>query len=114
MSEYTSNPNSLTGGPFGTTAATTNTGFFTDKTNPSSVNCNALPEPSNGRVANADAIVVIKNTPKEGRENHVVVVIVLADTAEQPTMFPIRRHMPRALSFHTDYPLWRCLLLIGN
>ena len=51
MSEYTSNPNSLTGGPFGTTAATTNTGFFTDKTNPSSVNCNALPEPSSNVVA---------------------------------------------------------------
>ena len=48
---YSSNPNSMTGGPFGTTAATTNTGFFTDKTNPSSVNCNALPEPSSNVIA---------------------------------------------------------------
>jgi hypothetical protein len=48
---YSSNPNSMTGGPFGTTAATTNTGFFTDNTNPSSVNCNALPEPSSNVVA---------------------------------------------------------------
>ncbi len=48
---YLSNPNSMTGGPFGTTAATTNTGFFTDNTNPSSVNCNALPEPSSNVVA---------------------------------------------------------------
>ena len=48
---YLSNPNSMTGGPFGTTAATTNTGFFTDNTNPSSVNCNALPEPSSNVIA---------------------------------------------------------------
>jgi len=48
---YLSNPNSLTEGPFGTAAASHNTGFFTDNTNPASTNCNVLPSPSSNIVA---------------------------------------------------------------
>ncbi len=48
---YASNPNSLTSGPFGTHAASHNTGFFTDNTNPSSVNCNVLPAPASNVIA---------------------------------------------------------------
>ena len=48
---YLSNPNSLTGGPFGTYASSHNTGFFTDNTNPASTNCNVLPAPSSNIIA---------------------------------------------------------------
>ena len=48
---YLSNPNSLNGGPFGTTASSHNTGFFTDNTNPATTNCNVLPSPSSNIVA---------------------------------------------------------------
>ena len=48
---YLANPNSLTGGPFNTDAASHNTGFFSDNTNPSSVNCNVLPAPSSNVIA---------------------------------------------------------------
>lgn len=48
---YLSNPNSLNGGPFRTTASSHNTGFFTDNTNPATTNCNVLPSPSSNIVA---------------------------------------------------------------
>ena len=48
---YLSNPNSLTGGPFGTYASSHNTGFFTDNTNPATTNCNVLPAPSSNIIA---------------------------------------------------------------
>jgi len=48
---YLANPNSSTSGPFSTDAASHNTGFFSDNTNPSSVNCNVLPAPSSNVIA---------------------------------------------------------------
>ena len=48
---YLANPNSSTSGPFNTDAASHNTGFFSDNTNPSSVNCNVLPAPSSNVIA---------------------------------------------------------------
>ena len=64
---YLSNPNSLTGGPFGTTAASNNTGFFSDNTNPSSTNCNALPEPSSNVVAASGKWAGGKSSSKKRR-----------------------------------------------